>query len=315
MKALITGVDGFVGYYLTQHLLEQGDEVYGTTILPDYKNEAITVMKMNLLDQANVEAVISEVCPDVIYHLAGQSAVGLSWDKPQLTMNINVNGTLNLLDAVRNNDSKDCTGHKTRVLIIGSSDQYGPVRPEECPINEERPLSPVSPYGVSKMTQEQMAKLYAKSYGMEIVMVRAFNHIGPLQNKNFVVADFASRIAEIENGAEPIIRVGNLEAYRDFTDVRDIVRGYRLLVTKGRAGEVYNIGSGKAIKVREILDELVKLSTKEITVEVDPSKIRPVDVPLVECDNSKIKQDTGWQPIHSIKETLKDTLGYWQAKK
>lgn len=310
MKALITGVDGFVGYYLTKHLLEQGDQVYGTTILPGYKNESITLMTMDLLEPAQIEAVIEKVCPDVIYHLAGQSAVGLSWDKPQLTMNINVNGTLNLLDAVR----KSNANKQTRILIVGSSDQYGPVKPEECPISEERQLSPVSPYGISKMAQEQMAKLYAKSYGMEIVMVRAFNHIGPLQNKNFVVADFASRIAEIEKGGEPIIKVGNLEAYRDFTDVRDIVRGYRLLMEKGHAGEVYNIGSGKAIKVREILERLIKLSTKEIKVEVDLAKMRPVDVPLVECDNHKIKEDTGWQAVLSIQATLEDTLTYWRKK-
>ena len=310
MKALITGVDGFVGYYLTKHLLEQGDEVYGTTILPDYTNEAITVMKMDLLEPAQVEAVVNEICPDVIYHLAGQSAVGLSWDKPQLTMDINVNGTLNLLDAVR----KSNRNKQTKILIVGSSDQYGPVKPEECPISEERKLSPVSPYGISKMTQEQIAKLYAKSYGMEIVMVRAFNHIGPRQSKNFVVADFASRIAEIEKGSKPVIKVGNLETYRDFTDVRDIVRGYRLLMEKGHSGAVYNIGSGKAIKVREILDKLVKLSTKKITVEVDPAKMRPADVPLVECDNRKIKEDTGWKPLLSIEATLEDTLEYWRKK-
>lgn len=312
MKALITGVDGFVGYYLTKHLLEKGDEVYGTTISPDYKNEAITVKTMDLLDQSNVEQVINEVNPDAIYHLAGQSAVGLSWDKPQLTMSINVNGTLNLLDVVKQNDEKH--SKKTKVLIIGSSDQYGPVKPEECPIKEERPLNPVSPYGISKMTQEQMAKLYVKSYDMQIIMVRAFNHIGPRQNKNFVVADFASRIAEIEQGAEPIINVGNLEAYRDFTDVRDIVMGYRMLIEKGHIGEVYNIGSGQAIQVRKVLDKLVALSCKEIEVNIDASRLRPVDVPLVQCDNHKIKEHTGWQPVYDVELTLKDTLDYWRNR-
>ena len=308
MKALITGVDGFVGYYLTKHLLSEGDTVYGTTIVSDYNNEEITVLPMNLLDKANVEEVMEKVKPDAIYHLAGQSAVGLSWDKPELTMSINVNGTLHLLEAVR----KYCKD--TKVLIIGSSDQYGPVKAEECPIKETRPLSPVSPYGISKMTQEQMAKLYAQSYGMNIVMVRAFNHIGPRQGKNFVVADFASRIVEIEKGAEPIIKVGNLEAYRDFTDVRDIVRGYKLLIEKGHTGEVYNIGSGNAIKVRDVLDKLIELSTKEISVEIDSARLRPVDVLLVECDNSKIKADTGWKVINDIQITLKDTLEYWRQQ-
>ena len=272
MRALITGVDGFVGYYLTNHLLEQGDEVFGTTILPKYKNEAIQVYKMNLLDEQNVINVIQEIRPDVIYHLAGQSAVGLSWDKPVLTMNINVNGTIHLLEAIR----KHCID--TKVLVIGSSDQYGFIKAEECPIKEEKTLKPVSPYGISKMTQEQIASLYVKSYGMKIVMVRAFNHIGPRQGKNFVVADFASKVAEIERGADPIIRVGNLEAYRDFTDVRDIVRGYHLLINQGHIGEVYNIGSGKPIKIKYILDELIKKSTSPIRVEIDENKLRPIDI-------------------------------------
>ncbi len=307
MRALITGVDGFVGYYLTKHLLEQGDEVYGTTILPQYKNEDIEVHQMNLLDEKNVEQVIEQIKPDVIYHLAGQSAVGLSWEKPVLTMNINVNGTLHLLEAVRKYIPT------TKVLIIGSSDQYGPIKKEECPISEDRILKPVSPYGISKMTQEQLASLYAKSYGMNIIMVRAFNHIGPRQGKNFVVADFASKIVEIERGAEPILKVGNLEVYRDFTDVRDIVMGYRLLILYGKSGEVYNIGSGKAIKIREILDILVGFSDIEITIEVDKEKLRPSDVPLVQCDNTKIQTHTGWKAINDIHLTLRDTLDYWRS--
>lgn len=307
MRALITGVDGFVGYYLAQHLLEQGDEVYGTTILSGYQNPEIKVISMNLLDKEQVNEVIEQIKPDAVYHLAGQSAVGLSWEKPELTMSINVNGTLHLLEAIKNSCKE------AKVLIIGSSDQYGPVKVEDCPIKEERPLNPVSPYGVSKMTQEQMAKLYAKSYSMNIVMVRAFNHIGPRQGKNFVVADFASKIAEIERGAEPVIKVGNLEAYRDFTDVRDIVCGYHLLMMKGHAGEVYNIGSGTPIKIREVLDRLISLSTHEITVEIDESKLRPIDVPLVQCDNSKIKAHTGWNIANDVQLTLKDTLDYWRS--
>ncbi|QEH66981.1 GDP-mannose 4,6-dehydratase [Cellulosilyticum sp. ST5] len=308
MRALITGVDGFVGYYLTNHLLEQGDEVFGTTILPKYKNEAIQVYKMNLLDEQNVINVIQEIRPDVIYHLAGQSAVGLSWDKPVLTMNINVNGTIHLLEAIR----KHCID--TKVLVIGSSDQYGFIKAEECPIKEEKTLKPVSPYGISKMTQEQIASLYVKSYGMKIVMVRAFNHIGPRQGKNFVVADFASKVAEIERGADPIIRVGNLEAYRDFTDVRDIVRGYHLLINQGHIGEVYNIGSGKPIKIKYILDELIKKSTSPIRVEIDENKLRPIDIPIIQCDNSKIREHVGWKPINSIDDTLESILEYWRTK-
>ena len=308
MKALITGIDGFVGYYLTNHLLEQGDEVIGTTISPDYKNEDVAVYQMNLLDEKSVEEVIKQTKPDVIYHLAGQSAVGLSWEKPALTMSINVNGTLHLLDAVRKHTSK------TKVLIIGSSDQYGPIKKDECPIKETRPLKPVSPYGISKMTQEQIASLYVSSYGLNIIMVRAFNHIGPRQGKNFVVADFASKIAEIEKGADPIIRVGNLDAYRDFTDVRDIVNGYYLLMLKGKIGEIYNIGSGKAIQIKHILEELIALSPVNITVVTDEAKLRPIDVPLVVCDHTKLVKDTLWQPQLHIKQTLQDTLDFWRKE-
>lgn len=307
MRALITGVDGFVGYYLSKHLIEQGDEVIGTTILPDYSNDAIEVQQMNLLDVNNVRDVLSTLQPEVIYHLAGQSAVGLSWDKPALTIDINVKGTLHLLDTVRQYIPN------TKILLIGSSDQYGPIQKEECPINELKPLNPVSPYGVSKMAQEQMAQLYVKAYGMNIIMVRAFNHMGPKQGKNFVVADFASKIAEIEKGASPIIEVGNLEAYRDFTDVRDIVRGYRLLMEKGHIGEIYNIGSGNPIKVRRILDILIGLSNLPIEVRIDKNKLRPIDVPLVQCDNTKIKNHTGWKIVNEIDQTLEDTLNYWRG--
>ena len=307
MKALITGVDGFVGKYLSEYLLKQKYEVYGTTISEKYKNEKIKIYKMNLLDEKEVNKVIKMIKPDKIFHLAGQSAVGLSWEKPVLTVNINVNGTLNLLEAVRNY-SKD-----SKILIVGSSDQYGPIKPEECPIKESKIQNPQSPYGVSKKAQEEMCKLYVNAYHTNIIMVRAFNHIGAGQSTNFVVADFASKIAQIEKGSEPVLKVGNLESFRDFTDVRDIVRGYSLLLEKGKLGEIYNIGSGKEVKVSEILKKLVSMSKKEIKIEIDPNKFRPVDVPLVVCDNSKIKKDTGWETEFLINDTLEEVLEYWRS--
>ncbi|MGL5258293.1 MAG: GDP-mannose 4,6-dehydratase [Proteocatella sp.] len=307
MKALITGIDGFVGYHLYKLLISQGIEVHGTTINKEYINEDITVHHMNLLNKDEVINVIKKVSPNYVYHLAGQSAVGLSWKEPVLTMNVNVNGTINLLDAIRE-QKINC-----RTLIIGSSDQYGPVTLDMCPIKETQSLNPVSPYGISKCTQEQIAKLYADAYEMDIVMVRAFNHIGPMQGKNFVVADFASRIVEIERGSEPVLKVGNLDAYRDFTDVRDIVKGYALLLNKGHSGEIYNIGSGKSIKVKDILNILVEYSKVEIKIELDSSKMRPIDVPKVECDNSKIKKHTGWDIENDVHQTLKDTLEYWRG--
>ena len=306
MKALITGVEGFVGKYLSEYLLKQDYEVYGTTISENYKNDKINVKKMNLLDTEQVNEVINDVKPDKIFHLAGQSAVGLSWEKPVLTVNINVNGTLNLLEAVRNYSKE------SKILIIGSSDQYGPIKPEECPIKENKIQNPQSPYGVSKKAQEEMCKLYVNAYNMNIVMVRAFNHIGAGQSKNFVVADFASKIAQIEKGSEPVLKVGNLETFRDFTDVRDIVRGYALLLEKGKIGEIYNIGSGKEIKVSELLNKLVSMSKEKIKIEIDPNKFRPVDVPLVVCDNSKIRKDTGWETKFFIDDTLREVLEYWR---
>lgn len=306
MKALITGINGFVGHYLSKYLLEQGYAVCGTVIEDNVNIENVNIYKMNILNKNEVEETIRKIDPDFIYHLAGQSAVGLSWENPTLTIDVNVNGTINLLDAVRENDLN------TKVLIIGSSDQYGIIKPEDCPISEEHELNPSSPYAISKTTQEQIAKLYIKAYNMNIIMVRAFNHIGPMQSKNFVVSDFASKVAEIENGAEPIIRVGNLEAYRDFTDVRDIVRGYTMLMEKGKIGEVYNIGSGNAYKIQDILNILLSLSTKEIKVEIDKEKLRPSDVPIVQCDNSKIKSHINWSIQYDIKNTLKDTLDYWR---
>ena len=308
MKVLITGIDGFVGKHLSEYLLKKGYEVYGTTILDDYENNRIEVYKMNLLDKKNVENVINEIKPSKIFHLAGQSAVGLSWENPTLTIDININGTLNLLEAVKVNTPE------TKILIVGSSDQYGIIKPENIPVNEEHPQNPQSPYGISKKTQEDLCKLYAKAYKMNIIMVRPFNHIGSGQGKNFVVPDFASKIVEIEKGAIPTLKVGNLDTYRDFTDVKDIIRAYELLLKKGRVGEVYNVGSGKEIKVSEILEKLLKMSTKIIKVEIDKEKFRPVDVPIIVCDNRKIKEDTGWQPEISIDDTLKEILEYWRNR-
>lgn len=306
MKALITGVNGFVGNYLSKYLIDKGYNVYGTVIEDDVQMDNVNIKKMNLLNKEEVNETIKSINPDYIYHLAGQSAVGLSWKEPTLTMNVNINGTINLLDAVRENNID------TKVLIIGSSDEYGVIKPEDCPIREENRLNPASPYAISKMAQEEIAKLYVSSYKMNLVMVRSFNHIGPMQSKNFVVSDFASKIAEIEKGAEPVIRVGNLDAYRDFTDVRDIVHGYFMLMENGERGQVYNIGSGNAYKIRDILEILLSLSNTKIKVDIDPEKLRPSDVPIIQCDNSKIKAHVNWVPQYDIKNTLKDTLDYWR---
>lgn len=308
MKALITGIDGFVGNHLSNYLLKEGYEVYGTSVIDGFKKENINIRHMNVLDKEEIRNVIDEIKPDQIYHLAGQSAVGLSWKNPVLTVDINISGTLNLLDIIRE------LKLNVSILIIGSSDQYGIIKPEECPVNEEHTQKPQSPYGISKKTQEELALLYSKAYDMNIIAVRPFNHIGTGQNLNFVVPDFASRIADIENGAEPILKVGNLETYRDFTDVKDIVRGYAMLLNKGRKGEVYNIGSGKEVKVYDILRKLIDISGVSIKIEIDPDKFRPIDVPLIVSDNSKIFNDTGWKPEIILDDTLNEILQYWRNK-
>mgnify|MGYP000911375058 FL=1 len=307
-KVLVTGIDGFVARYLYDYLLKSGYDVYGTTINEIYTNDKIKIFKMNLLNAENVNNVIKNIKPNMIFHLAGQSAVGLSWQKPVLTIDVNVNGTLNLLEAVKNNNINP------KILIVGSSDQYGIIKPEDCPIKETQLQIPQSPYGISKKTQEELGKLYVKAYKMNIIFVRAFNHIGAGQGENFVIPDFASKIVKIEKGADPILKVGNLDTWRDFTDVRDIVKGYLMLLKNGKVGESYNIGSGNVIKVKDILKKLISLSYKEIKVEIDKEKFRPVDVPIVQCDNTKIKKDTGWSPEISIDKTLKDVLKYWRGK-
>lgn len=306
-KALITGMSGFVGHYLKMALELKGYLVTGTCLPNESYEQLPQYYAMNLLDKEQVVNVLRECNPDEIYHLAGQSSVALSWSRPNLTMDINVNGTINLLEAVREN----CPHAK--ILIVGSSDEYGPVKKEACPINEQHPLNPVSPYGISKMTQEKFAQIYAKAYGLNVVMVRPFNHIGAMQAKGFVVADFASKIAEIEKGeSEPVLIVGNLHSFRDFTDVEDVVEAYILLLEKGSCGEVYNVGSGKATEIQEILDILVDMSNAKIKIEVDTKLYRPVDVPLVVCDNNKLHKETGWKPKKTLKDTLLETLNYWR---
>lgn len=308
-KALITGINGFVGQYLQAALEQQGYLVAGTYLPGTVAAMPANYYPVDLLQTEQIKQLIMKWQPDEVYHLAGQSSVALSWQCPAKTIEINVNGTLHLLEAIRL-EKPEC-----KVLIVGSSDEYGPVQQEECPISELHPLQPVSPYGISKLTQEKMAQLYANAYHMSVIMVRPFNHIGPGQNTGFVVADFASRIAAIEQGkAEPILQVGNLHSWRDFTDVQDVVAAYILLMRYGVTGEIYNVGSGQAVEIQYILDQLLALSTKTIKIEIDAARYRPVDVPLVVCDNNKLVACTGWKPQKLLQQTLSETLNYWREQ-
>lgn len=307
MKALIIGGGGFVGGYLADELNNNGYDVYITCLEKvdsDYVQFTLDIRKKD-----DISAILSEVNPDVIFHLAAQSSVALSWKNPQLTAEINIIGAINLFEAVREYEGNP------RVIVIGSGEEYGCISANSCPIKETEPLHPMNIYAATKVCQEQTAEIYARAYGLDIVMVRAFNHSGPKQESIFVMSDFCRQIADIEKGRKsPVMTVGNLAAMRDFTDVRDIVRGYRLLAEKGKSGEIYNIGSGKAVSIQYILDTALKLSTVEIAVERDAKRMRASDIPIIEADTTKIHGDTGWITEIALEQTIEDTLNYWRKR-
>lgn len=301
MDALVIGAGGFVGNYLIQELYSRNFSV-GATILPreSVRSKNCEVFTLDILNESEIKNLLRTHQPKYIYHLAAQSSVAVSWKNPHLTIDVNIKGVLNLLEAVRS-----IPEYYPRILLVGSGEEYGAVKPEICPVSEESPVQPANPYAVSKACQNMLGTMYAKSYGMGIVMARAFNHIGVGQSPTFVASDFALQIAEIEAGfRSPVIQVGNLSAKRDFSDVRDIVRAYVLLMEKGCAGETYNVGSGHAVSIQELLDTLLNLSTVSIAVEQNPDRMRPSDVPVIEADTSKLRKDTGWTPEYSLEETL-----------
>lgn len=309
MKALIVGGAGFVGSYLIDHLRYEYKWSISVTKMQNemiYKKDA-DVFDLDILVKEDILKLLETIRPDYIFHLAAQSSVALSWKKPALTIDVNIKGTVNLLDAVRELD------YRPRILLIGSGEEYGHIKEEETPIKEDNATRPGNIYAATKVAQNIIGKIYTDAYNMDIVMVRAFNHIGPNQSPIFVVADFCKQVAEIEKGMkEPVIRVGNLSAKRDFTDVRDVVRAYALLIQKGTSGETYNVGSGSAVSIDDILKTVLAMTEAKISVEVDENKLRPVDVPIIEADITKLKKATGWQKKISLKETIADTLKYWR---
>ncbi len=311
-RVLITGITGFAGGHLAAHLVERGcfdiygaalDRGYGLDFLPG----RVSVMLLNLQDPQAVETLLEEVQPQHIYHLAAQANVPAAWEDPWGTFENNVRPELNILRTmVRRN--LDC-----RLLVVASNEIYGVVPPEQLPVNEDAPLRPVNPYGVSKAAQDLLALQYHLSHGLDVIRVRAFNHLGPRQSPQFVAASFARQIAEIEAGMRaPVLYVGNLEAKRDFTDVADVVRAYALLMEKGESGQAYNVGSGHAHSVRQLLDVLLSMSTISIRIEADPRRTRPVDAPLIVADITRLQRITGWQPTISFEESLRRVLAYWR---
>jgi GDP-4-dehydro-6-deoxy-D-mannose reductase len=310
-KALIIGAAGFVGGYLAGYLKEnRGMEVHVTKLpVEELRGVGDKVYNLNILKKEDVISLLFEVRPDYIFHLAAQSSVGIAWKNPTLTIDINIKGSVNVMDAVRE------LYYKPRILLIGSGEEYGYIQEGEIPIGEENRLRPGNIYAATKACQNMIGSIYAQAYDMEIMMVRAFNHIGPEQSPTFVVSDFCRQVAEIEKGQrEPVIYVGNLNAQRDFTDVRDVVEAYSLLAEYGLPGETYNVGRGKAVSIEEILEMVISLSDEEIKVEIDRNKLRPVDVPVIEADISKINRLTGWKPKIPLAQTVKETLDYWRER-
>ncbi len=311
MQALITGAGGFVGGHLCNYLLEHTDwSLTGTVFDPAAagpEQPRLDLRPLDLRDGERVTAVVENVRPDVIFHLAAQSSVSASFDDPWDTLENNIHSEVNLLEAVRR------SGREVRFLVIGSNEEYGAPNPEELPQTEQSPLRPGSPYAVSKVAQDFLGLQHYLAYGTSVVRVRPFNHTGPGQSPRFVVPAFASQIARIEAGLqEPIMRVGNLSTSRDFSDVRDIVRAYHLAVTGGKAGEVYNLASGEPRLIKGVLETLLSYSAVDIQVERDPKRYRPVDVPVVYGSAEKFHRQTGWQPEIPFDQTLRDTLECWR---
>ncbi|SEH56897.1 GDPmannose 4,6-dehydratase [Ruminococcus flavefaciens] len=310
MKALIIGAAGFVGGYLIRELKAAGWEVHATCLPNEEIKEDCPVHTLNILKKEDISPLLDDIKPDIVYHLAAQSSVSVSWKRPQLTAEINVVGSINVLEAVRDAEKKDI-----RLVLIGSGEEYGYIREGACPLSESEPLNPGNIYAATKACQDMLGKIYTRAYKMDIIMVRAFNHSGPAQSNIFVISDFCRQIAEIEKGMkEPVISVGNLSAKRDFTDVRDVVRAYRLLGEKGVSGNVYNVGRGKAVEIQYILDTALSYANQPIEVKRDPARMRASDIPLIEPDVSHIFEDTGWSAEITMEQTIKDTLDYWRQK-
>lgn len=311
MKALIIGAGGFVGSYLITELSENRGWSVCATKLPAesiHTQSACDICDLDILNENDISELITNINPDFIFHLAAQSSVAVSWEKPALTADINVKGCVNLLEAVRK------SGMKPRIILIGSSEEYGYAARKQASLDENTVPEPENIYALTKYMQNMIGGIYGRAYGMDIISVRAFNHIGAGQNPQFVVSDFCRQAAEIEAGLrEPVIRVGNLSAERDFTDVRDIVRAYGDIAVNGKGGETYNVGNGSSAAIKDILDMILSLSSKEIRVEIDKNRFRPVDTPVIKADISKLRNSTGWTPQYTLKETIKDTLEYWRG--
>lgn len=315
MRALITGAAGFAGSHLTELLLQEGIEPHATYYceteledLPDAVKEAGFV-QCDILDREQLGRIVSDAAPDVVFHLAAIASVSESERNPNLAIETNIAGSANLLDTVKEN------APEARVIIISSSEVYGQVTRDQVPLREDAPVAPCNLYGVTKASVELLSKLYVARNGLDSVILRPFNHIGPRQNPAFVCADFASQIAKIERGLmPPQIAVGDISVERDFTDVRDMVKGYLAAARRAQRGETYNLCSGRTCRIEKLLNTLLGFAEIPIEVRPDPAKQRTAEIPVLLGTAEKFNQATGWSPEIPFQTTLKDTLNYWRAK-
>ncbi|UOG75942.1 GDP-mannose 4,6-dehydratase [Hymenobacter tibetensis] len=314
-RILITGFSGFVSEYLLDLLNDIADqyEVIGLSRSYNFeskirKNLHVKLVKLDLNDKEHLREVLYLTRPDYIFHLASDSSVSYSWQKPIESFQNNTNIFLNLIESVR------ALNTECKILSIGSSEQYGIVDPESIPLTEEATLNPISPYAVARVSQELLSKVYNRGYGLDIIMTRSFNHIGPGQKENFVVSSFAKQIVAYKAGLIPNIKVGNLDIVRDFLDVRDVVKAYMLLMQNGIGGQVYNICSGNGYSLKQILHMMMSIAGIEVEYSIDKELIRPSDNPIIIGSNKKIKDELGWYPSYSIDASLRDILTYWEQR-
>jgi GDP-4-dehydro-6-deoxy-D-mannose reductase len=295
VRALITGGKGFVGQWLAAHLKDHGDEV------------AVIDLETDVADGSAVRRVMQDVVPEAVYHLAAMTHVGESWEDPSQVLRVNVLGTAEILAAAR------ALANAPRTLVVSSAEVYGVVTPEQLPLGESTPTAPASPYAASKLAAEAVALQAWRGYGQPVIVVRPFNHIGPGQSPNFFVPALAKRIVEARRTGAGSLRVGTLTTRRDFTDVRDVVAAYRLLLEQGAPGEVYNVCSGRDVAMSEVAAQLLSLAGADLTLETDPQLVRPVDVPVLRGDAGRLHAATGWQPVIPLATTLADVLSSWEA--
>lgn len=313
MRVFITGATGFAGSYLVEDLLAAGHEVFAL-YHPSTSHQALPSHPLlqhvegDLLELASLKTAVFNARPDFIYHLAGQAYPARSWQDPAFTLAMNAGGTANMLEAA-------VKYGRPRMVVVTSAEIYGPIQPEHLPLTEDTPPMPRHPYGVSKWTASQLVALYWRQYQLPVVEARPFNHIGPRQALGFVVPDFASQIARIKLGVQPPqLLVGNLEAERDFTDVRDVVRAYQLLAEGGQPGSYYLICSGQAVSIRHILDTLIEIAGVNVDIQFDPDRMRPSDTARLFGSYAKIQQSVGWQPVIPLTRSLADAFEHWVGK-